>query len=142
MQVAEEAVIALPELKFTGKAWQDVRTALNQAAKQGLTHRLVPLAQQPRGVQVQVRAISEQWVGDKGLPEMGFTLGGLEEAMDPDVRVGLAVDADGDRARRHLVDAGLRAGRWRPRRVDPRRHAAASRRLPPHRWSSSSRPPA
>ncbi len=95
VQVAEEAVIALPGLAFTGKAWQDVRTALNQAAKQGLTHRLVPLAKQPRGVQVQVRAISEQWVGDKGLPEMGFTLGGLDEAMDPDVRVGLAVDADG-----------------------------------------------
>ena len=95
VQVAEEAVIELPGLRFAGKAWQDVRTALNQAAKQGLTHRLVPLAKQPRGVQVQVRAISEQWVGDKGLPEMGFTLGGLEEAMDPDVRVGLAVDADG-----------------------------------------------
>src|SRR3954452_19253158 len=95
VQVAEEAVIGLPDLKFTGKAWQDVRTALNQAAKQGLTHRLVSLAAQPRGVQVQVRAISEQWVGDKGLPEMGFTLGGLEEAMDPDVRVGLAVDAEG-----------------------------------------------
>ena len=95
VQVAEEAVIELPGLRFAGKAWQDVRTALNQAAKQGLTHRLVRLAEQPRGVQVQVRAISEQWVGDKGLPEMGFTLGGLEEAMDPDVRVGLAVDADG-----------------------------------------------
>jgi lysylphosphatidylglycerol synthetase-like protein (DUF2156 family) len=56
---------------------------------------MVPLAGQPRGVQVQVRAISEQWVGDKGLPEMGFTLGGLDEAMDPEVRVGLAIDADG-----------------------------------------------
>jgi phosphatidylglycerol lysyltransferase len=42
-----------------------------------------------------VRAISEGWVGDKGLPELGFTLGGVEEALDPDVRVGLAVDADG-----------------------------------------------
>jgi lysylphosphatidylglycerol synthetase-like protein (DUF2156 family) len=95
VQVAEEAVIDLGSLRFTGKAWQDVRTALNQAGKQGLTHRMVPLARQPRGVQVQVRAISEQWVGDKGLPEMGFTLGGLEEAMDPDVRVGLAVDSEG-----------------------------------------------
>ena len=37
----------------------------------------------------------EQWVGDKGLPEMGFTLGGIDEAMDPAVRVGLAVDGDG-----------------------------------------------
>jgi hypothetical protein len=95
VQVAEEAFIDLRSLRFTGKAWQDVRTALNQASKQGLTHRLVPLAQQPRGVQVQVRAISEQWVGDKGLPEMGFTLGGLDEAMDPEVRVGLAIDGDG-----------------------------------------------
>jgi phosphatidylglycerol lysyltransferase len=42
-----------------------------------------------------VRSISEEWVGDKGLPEMGFTLGGVEQAMDPAVRVGLAVDDDG-----------------------------------------------
>jgi hypothetical protein len=95
VQVAEEALIDLTGLRFTGKAWQDVRTALNQAGKQGLTHRMVPLALQPRGVQMQVWAISEQWVGDKGLPEMGFTLGGLEEAMDPDVRVGLAIDGEG-----------------------------------------------
>ena len=32
---------------------------------------------------------------DKGLPEMGFTLGGVDEAIDPAVLVGLAVDADG-----------------------------------------------
>ena len=41
-----------------------------------------------------MHAICEQWVGDKGLPEMGFTLGGVEEALDPEVVVGLAVDAD------------------------------------------------
>jgi phosphatidylglycerol lysyltransferase len=43
----------------------------------------------------QVRGISEQWVSDKGLPEMGFTLGGVDEALDPEVRVGLAVDESG-----------------------------------------------
>ena len=95
LQVAEEAVIDLPALTFKGKAWQDVRTALNRAATQGVTHRLVHLAGEPRGIQVQVRAISEQWTGDKGLPEMGFTLGGVDEALDPRVRVGLAVDAEG-----------------------------------------------
>jgi lysylphosphatidylglycerol synthetase-like protein (DUF2156 family) len=95
LQVAEEAVIDLPALTFKGKAWQDVRTALNRAAAQGVTHRLVRLANEPRGIQVQVRAISEQWTGDKGLPEMGFTLGGVDEALDPHVRVGLAVDAEG-----------------------------------------------
>ena len=54
------------------------------------------------------RAISQQWVGDKGLPEMGFTLGGVDEALDPAVKVGLAVDADGQRARGDVVAAGVR----------------------------------
>ena len=95
LRVAEEAVIDLPALDFTGKAWQDVRTALNQAAKQGITWRRGPLASQPRGIQLQVKAISAEWVEDRDLPEMGFTLGGVDEAMDPQVLVGLAVDADG-----------------------------------------------
>jgi lysylphosphatidylglycerol synthetase-like protein (DUF2156 family) len=43
---------------------------------------------------VQARSISEEWVGEKELPEMGFTLGGIEEAVDPHVWVSLAVDAD------------------------------------------------
>ena len=42
VQVAEEAAIDLSSLRFTGKAWQDVRTALNQASKQGLTHQTGP----------------------------------------------------------------------------------------------------
>lgn len=95
LRVAEEAVIDLPTLTFKGKAWQDVRTAMNQAAKQGITWRVGPLAEQPRGIQLQVQAISAEWVEDKDLPEMGFTLGGVDEAMDPAVLVGLAVDAEG-----------------------------------------------
>jgi lysylphosphatidylglycerol synthetase-like protein (DUF2156 family) len=94
LEVAEEAVIDLPSLEFRGKAWQDVRTGLNQGARLGITHRLSPLLDQPRGIQNQVRAISSEWVEDKGLPEMGFTLGGVDEALDPRVRVGLAVDQD------------------------------------------------
>lgn len=92
--VAEEAIIDLPDLEFTGKSWQSVRTALNRAAKDGITYREGRLAEMPRGLLSQVRAISELWVSDKGLPEMGFTLGGVDEALDPDTVVGLAVDAD------------------------------------------------
>ncbi|MFD8754018.1 bifunctional lysylphosphatidylglycerol flippase/synthetase MprF [Kitasatospora sp. NPDC059577] len=95
VQVAEDTVIDLPDLEFRGKAWQDVRTALNRAGKDGVEYRLGALAEQPRPVQSQVRAISEEWVGDKGLPEMGFTLGGVDEALDPRMRVGLAMDGDG-----------------------------------------------
>ncbi len=37
----------------------------------------------------------DQWTSDEGLPELGFTLGGVDEALDARVRVGLAVDRDG-----------------------------------------------
>lgn len=43
----------------------------------------------------QIVEISEEWVADKGLPEMGFTLGGLDELKDPEVRLLVALDADG-----------------------------------------------
>jgi len=36
LQVAEEAVLDLPDLAFRGKAYQDVRTALNHARKEGI----------------------------------------------------------------------------------------------------------
>jgi lysylphosphatidylglycerol synthetase-like protein (DUF2156 family) len=95
VRVADDTVIDLDGLEFRGKKWQDIRSALNRAAKEGIAYREVALADEPWAVRAQVRAISEQWVGDKGLPEMGFTLGGIDEAMDPAVRVGLAVDGDG-----------------------------------------------
>jgi lysylphosphatidylglycerol synthetase-like protein (DUF2156 family) len=95
VQIAEDTIIDLPGLAFTGKKWQDVRSALNKAKRESITFRLVELAEEPFAVLAQVRAISEQWVGDKGLPEMGFTLGGVDEALDPAVKVGLAIDATG-----------------------------------------------
>ncbi|GAA4552247.1 DUF2156 domain-containing protein [Pseudonocardia xishanensis] len=94
-QVAEDTLIDLPDLEFRGRSWQDVRSALNKAGKQGITFRLVTLADERYSLVSQVREISEQWVGEKGLPEMGFTLGGVDEALDRHVRVGLAQDADG-----------------------------------------------
>jgi lysylphosphatidylglycerol synthetase-like protein (DUF2156 family) len=95
VEVAVEAVIDLPDLQFKGKAWQDVRSALNRASKEGVTFELGALHDMPPSRIAQVRTISEQWLGDKGLPEMGFTLGGVDEALDPAVRVGLAVDEHG-----------------------------------------------
>jgi len=95
VQVAEDTLVDLEGLEFKGKKWQDIRSALNRGAKEGISYRQVVLAEQPWAVRTQVRAISDEWVGDKGLPEMGFTLGGVDEALDPNVRVGLAVDGDG-----------------------------------------------
>ena len=95
VQIAEDTIIDLPGLAFKGKKWQDVRSALNKAKRESITFRMTTLADEPFAVLAQVRAISEQWVGEKGLPEMGFTLGGVDEALDPAVKVGLAMDPTG-----------------------------------------------
>lgn len=95
VQVAEDTVVDLPKLEFKGKAWQDVRTAINRAAKSEVSFRMVQLRDESFAMVQQARGISDQWVSDKGMPEMGFTLGGVDEALDPEVRVGLAVDATG-----------------------------------------------
>ena len=94
MQVAEETVLTLPGLAFTGKRFQDVRTALNKAAKAGITAEWLHFRDAPLALTDQIRTISEEWVADKGLPEMGFTLGGLDELADDAVRCLIAVDAD------------------------------------------------
>lgn len=95
VQVAEDTVLALPDLAFTGKKWQDVRTALNKADKTGITGVWHSFPTAPPDLRDQVRDLSHAWAAGKGLPEMGFTLGGLDELEDPDVRCLLAVDGSG-----------------------------------------------
>ncbi|GAA1703599.1 DUF2156 domain-containing protein [Microbacterium sediminicola] len=94
--VADDTIVDLEGLEFTGKRWAAVRTSMNRAGREDVEFRMTRLADEPWGVQQQLRAISDMWVGDKGLPEMGFTLGTLEEARDPEVRLALAVSANGD----------------------------------------------
>lgn len=94
-QVAEDTLIDLPDLAFTGKKWQDIRTALNRAPDAGVRFRMVELADEPWSLVRQVELLSQEWLGERKLPEMGFTLGGVDEALDPEVRVALAVDEDG-----------------------------------------------
>ncbi|WP_241726945.1 DUF2156 domain-containing protein, partial [Dietzia sp. SLG310A2-38A2] len=95
LQIAEDTIMDLPDLAFGGKKWQKIRSAMNKAEKNGTNFVSGLLREQPSAILGQVRQISEQWVGDKELPEMGFTLGTVEEALDDDVRIALAVDADG-----------------------------------------------
>ncbi len=94
VQVAEETVLALSTLEFTGRKWQDVRSARNNASKVGITAEWIAFGSAPRVLTEQIRAISEHWVADNRLPEMGFTLGGLDELDDPDVRCLIALDAN------------------------------------------------
>lgn len=94
-QVAEEAYLSLPTLAFTGKKFQDVRTGLNHVRKSGLSTTWTTWRETSFETRLQVREISRAWVGEQALPEMGFTLGGIAELADPDVRLFLLTDADG-----------------------------------------------
>jgi phosphatidylglycerol lysyltransferase len=94
VEVAEDSVMPLADLEFKGKTFQDVRTAINKAGKQDVSLEVTQWRTAKPVIQDQLRAISGGWVSDKALPEMGFTLGTLREADDPEVRLHLAVDAD------------------------------------------------
>jgi len=93
--VAEETVIDPLTWEMTGKKWQDVRSSVNRAAREGVCvtwstwHELSPRTA------TQIAEISELWVVEKKLPELGFTLGGLGELRDADVLLGLAIDNSG-----------------------------------------------
>lgn len=93
--VGEETLVRTTGLELTGKPWQKVRQALNRGIKEGLTTVWTSWDELPLATIAEINAISEEWVAEKELPEMGFTLGGMEELKDPDVRLMLAVGTDG-----------------------------------------------
>lgn len=95
LDVGTEMVIDPTAWQTRGKKWQDVRTAINKAKRDGITDVLTTFKESPFSVQTQIREISAQWAGEKALPEMGFTLGGVDELVDPRVKLLYAVDGNG-----------------------------------------------
>lgn len=94
-QVGEDAVLELDGLEFRGKSWQDVRTARNHAAREGIVMRRVDIADAPSELRAQIAEVSRGWSRSKPLPEMGFTLGTVEHARDGQMRTHIAVDGSG-----------------------------------------------
>jgi phosphatidylglycerol lysyltransferase len=95
LQVGEDAVIPLDQLEFTGKEWQNVRSAHNRANREGVTFHLYSGGNVPAALRAQIDEISRDWTDSKGLPELEFTLGRTQDVDDPNVEVSLAVGADG-----------------------------------------------
>ncbi|MES2094481.1 MAG: DUF2156 domain-containing protein [Actinomycetota bacterium] len=94
MVVAEETIVHPGTFSTQGKSWQDVRSSINRAERLGVTAVWTSWARLSLAHSAQIEAISESWVADKRLPELGFTLGGLDELRDPDVAVLVAVGDD------------------------------------------------
>jgi phosphatidylglycerol lysyltransferase len=95
VSVGEETLMHPQTFDMQGKPWQKVRQAHNRGLKEGITTVWTSWDDLPPLQQTQIAAISEQWVAEKELPEMGFTLGGMDELKDPDVRLLLAFDPAG-----------------------------------------------
>lgn len=94
MVVAEETIVHPATFSTQGKPWQDVRTSINRAEREGVRAVWTTWAKLSLPHSAQIQAISESWVADKKLPELGFTLGGLDELKDPSVAVLIAVGDD------------------------------------------------
>lgn len=93
--VAQETRLRIRDLEFRGKEWQNVRTSLNRAGKLGITANWGRYSELAHGVRSQITEVSEEWAAQKKIPEMGFTLGGLDELKDDDVLCCVAVDQAG-----------------------------------------------
>ncbi|MFQ4147327.1 DUF2156 domain-containing protein [Arthrobacter sp. LAPM80] len=104
MPVAAETLLDIQTMNFKGKDWQNVRTALNKAEKLGVTAHWCTYSELTGGQRTQVNEISEDWVSGQALPELGFTLGGLEQLKDDNVQLCLAID---DTGRIHAVTSWL-----------------------------------
>ncbi|KQP97609.1 MULTISPECIES: bifunctional lysylphosphatidylglycerol flippase/synthetase MprF [unclassified Rathayibacter] len=95
ISVGEETIIELAGFELTGKQWQKVRYPLNRGIKLGIEAVWTSWPELSLGMANQIVDLSERWVAEKALPEMGFTLGGMDEIRDADVALLLAVGPDG-----------------------------------------------
>jgi lysylphosphatidylglycerol synthetase-like protein (DUF2156 family) len=95
ISVGDETVIRPGEWRTEGKRWQDIRSSINRAEREGVQAVWTSYASLTTAQAIQIEDMSERWVAEKGLPEMGFTLGGVEELRDADVRMMIATDARG-----------------------------------------------
>ncbi|SDQ24168.1 Lysylphosphatidylglycerol synthetase, C-terminal domain, DUF2156 family [Curtobacterium sp. UNCCL20] len=93
--VGVEFVLDVSAFDLRGKKRQDLRTASNRADREGTRDEWTTLDALDPDRRAEVEAICTRWAADRRLPEMGFTLGGFRELDDPDVRLMLAVAADG-----------------------------------------------
>lgn len=95
LQIAEESRITLGDVAFKGKRFQDLRTAMNRAKREGIDVVWTRLDECSVESRREIREVVEGWQRQQALPPLGFTLGGFAEMEDPEVRTELAVDEQG-----------------------------------------------
>lgn len=92
--IGTDALIDVESFSLTGKRRQDLRTAVNRAGRENVSAIWTAHRDLSPRIQAQIESLCAGWAEGKHLPEMGFTLGGLRELTDPDVRLMVVLGAD------------------------------------------------
>lgn len=95
LKIGTDMLVYPNQWQTKGRKWQDIRTAINKAKRDGIIDVLSTYEEAPNEVQQQIVEISEEWAELKALPEMKFTLGGLDELHDNRVKILYAIDESG-----------------------------------------------
>lgn len=77
-KLGEEAVVPLANFNLDGAERRWMRRALKETAKFGLEFSIIPAVEVP-AMMPTLRAISDEWLGDKRTREKGFSLGRFDE---------------------------------------------------------------
>ena len=94
LPIGESAELDLRTLKFQGKAWQDVRTGINRAAREATSFKR--LADQRDGGTIRrLEGVSDEWLASKHGGELGFTLGTARALNDEEAEAVYAEREDG-----------------------------------------------
>jgi phosphatidylglycerol lysyltransferase len=76
LKIAEEALLDLRQFTLAGNKRANLRAMVNKAAKTGMVVQRYHRRQDPSpAIDEQLEAISQEWLAEKRLGEMGFTLG-------------------------------------------------------------------
>ncbi len=75
-KIAEEAILDLTEFSLAGNKRANLRAMVNKAKKAGMTVQAYHRKHYPvPSIDSQLEAVSQEWLADKRLGELGFTLG-------------------------------------------------------------------
>ena len=92
LKIAEEALLDLREFSLAGNKRANLRAMVNKVAKTGMVVQHYDRRQDAnRGIDEQLEAISQEWLAEKRLGEMGFTLGRFSLETLESVRLFIAV---------------------------------------------------
>ena len=110
LKMAEEAILDLKEFSLSGNKRANLRAMVNKTAKSGMTVKFYHRAFQPdAAVDEQLEEISQEWLNEKRIGELGFSLGRFSlEGLD---RVPVFYAVLGDRIEAFCSWLPYRAGR-------------------------------